>query len=85
MVDIIVSANGCRSSSTSEVPFKCQMCYPANAQRSPRDHDACVQCARSKIKRGMIYYYYQKTYEKNLQTGKKELVSKVLVEKWKDD
>lgn len=82
---ILVNPSGCTTPPQSSTTFRCQMCHPSNTAYSQLDYDRCVECARSKISKGLIYYYYHKVYERNLITGQKELVSSTLVERWIDD
>ena len=79
---IIVTPAGCHTpTNSSATPFRCQMCRPYAADYSQLTHDNCVACATSKIARGVIYYYYDKVYERDLHTGMKVVKSVMLVEK----
>ena len=60
------------------------MCYPMAAEYSQLIKDRCVECARSKIDRGLIDYHFECKYAWDVQSGKKVVVDKVLIEKWKD-
>lgn len=77
---IYVNSSGCMSHD-----FKCQMCHPFAAEYSQVTMDNCIACAISKIDKGLIAYYWVKKYAWDIETGKKVLVSKTLVEKWKGD
>jgi hypothetical protein len=85
MLDIQVSKYGCRTGHGSDIPFKCQMCYPAQSEYDPKVMDRAKQCAISKINKGLVYYYYERKYEYDLYYDRKTLVEKRLIEKWKHD
>jgi hypothetical protein len=78
-MDIYVADDGCHSKD-----FKCQMCHPFVAQFSQLILDNCKICARSKIAKGLISYYFVNKYAWDIQSGKKVVVERTLIEKWRD-
>ena len=84
-MQVIITPYGCRSPVNSPVKFRCEMCQPRVIQGDVKAIDCARSCAQSKINRGLIEYYYIREYEEDKLYGTKKLISKKLIEHWRDE